>query len=160
MCCLISTFEIGMFKKIRSFLTALFKKLLFISACVGLGWFFQLGAEINGKDIPEEYFYSGGYPVPIALMDAEWFIGFASVLTLLMVVYLLKLAWELHEIAVHKAEKTMAAHVTLVSALTMLGLFIDNTWWILAIIIAFTNWSALGESIVRLSKKVKEETQS
>ncbi|MGR5119325.1 magnesium transporter [Vibrio astriarenae] len=149
-----------MLKKIQSFLISLVKKVLFVAACFALGWFFQLGAEINGKEIPEEYFYSGGYPAPIALMNAEWFIGFASVLTLLMIVYLLKLAWELHEIAVHKAEKTMAAHVTLVSALTMLGLFIDKTWWILAIIIAFTNWSALGESIIRLTKKVKEETES
>lgn len=142
--------------KVLAFLKSLVTKLFMLALVVATGWFFTQGAVINGKGIPEDYFYSGGYPSILVLMNAEAFTGFVSLVTLIVFVYVAYLAWELHEIAVHKAQATLAAHVGVVTALSLCGLFINKAWWVLAIVIAFTNWKALGDSIANYVKRLKE----
>ncbi|MEG3219468.1 magnesium transporter [Vibrio gigantis] len=113
-----------------------------ISASIGLS---KLGT-IHGKDIPESYFIDG-YPTILKLLDSEVFMGFVFFVTVAILIYVLYLLWELHEIAVHKAAKMSSAHTQIVFALSLCGLFIDKTWWVLAIIIAFARWDILADGI-------------
>ena len=110
---------------------------------------FSLLAAVYGKEIPESYF-SGGYPSILALLDSEFFMGIIFVITLALLVYVLYLFWQLHEVAVHKAEAMSSAHTQIVFALSLCGLFIDKTWWVLAIIIAFARWDLVSNRISKI----------
>ncbi len=117
--------------------------------------------EIHGKDLPEEYFYSGGYPTILGLLDSEVFMGLIFFVTLSVFAYVGYLLWQLHEVAVHKAEDNASPQLTLIFALSLCGLFIHKAWWVLAIIIAFTSWEAIANSLTNIiragvSKKDKE----
>jgi hypothetical protein len=74
-------------------------------------------------------------------------------MTLSIGVYDLYLLWQLHEVAVHKAQQKSSAHTQIVFALSLCGLFIDKTWWVLAIIIAFTRWDIIGNGVVNILRK-------
>lgn len=101
---------------------------------------------IHGKDLPEEYF-SNGYPTILKLLDSEAFMGFIFFVTVAILVYVVYLMWQLHEVAVHRAAKMSSAHTQIVFALSLCGLFIDKTWWVLAIIIAFARWDVLAAEV-------------
>ncbi|GAD89597.1 hypothetical protein VHA01S_023_00110 [Vibrio halioticoli NBRC 102217] len=115
----------------------------------------HLGA-IHGTDLPAEYF-SNGLPNIVKLLDSEVFMGFVFFVTVSVIIYVLYLLWQLHEIAVHKASNMSSAHTQIVFALSLCGLFINKAWWVLAIIIAFTRWDVIGESI---SKIIRNGTAS
>ncbi len=120
----------------------------------------SLLGEIHGKDLPESYF-SGGYPPILTLLNSEMFMAFIFVITLSVVVYVLYLLWQLHEVAVHKAEKNASPQLQLVFALSLSGLFIDKAWWVLAIIITFTSWEQIGDwisDIIHNNKRAKKDT--
>lgn len=110
---------------------------------------FALLSNVNGKHIPESYF-SNGLPNIIALFDSEFFMGFIFMVTLSVVVYVIYLLWQLHEIAVHKSEKVKSHQANVVFALSLCGLFLHKAWWVLAIIIAFTNWQAISTELSRI----------
>ncbi|WP_411991029.1 magnesium transporter [Agarivorans sp. DSG3-1] len=119
-------------------------------------------ATIHGKALPEDYF-SQGYPTILKLLDSEIFMGFVFFVTVAILVYLAYLFWCLHEVAVHKAAKMSSAHTQIIFALSLCGLFIDKTWWVLAIIIAFARWDVLAKelsNIIRngraITKRVEE----
>lgn len=116
-----------------------------VVAIVAAKAFAILGA-IHGKDLPESYF-SGGYPTILALLDSEVFMGLIFFITLSVFAYVGYLLWQLHEVAVHKAESSSSPHIQLVFALSLCGLFIHKAWWVLAIIIAFTSWESIAKSI-------------
>lgn len=101
---------------------------------------------VHGKDLPEEYF-SNGYPAILTLLDSEVFMGFIFFVTVAILIYVVYLMWQLHEVAVHQAAKMSSAHTQIVFALSLCGLFIDKTWWVLAIIIAFARWDVLANEI-------------
>ena len=50
----------------------------------------------------------------------------------------------------HRAKLSESVHITLVFALSLCGLFIDKTWWVLAIIIAFARWDVLAERMSQI----------
>ncbi|NMP16822.1 magnesium transporter [Thalassotalea sp. Y01] len=106
----------------------------------------SLGA-IHGKELPEEYF-STGYPTILKLLDSELFMGLIFLITLSVFAYVGYLLWQLHEIALHKAKRDSSPQIQLVFALSLCGLFIDKTWWVLALIIVFTSWEHI---MVRIS---------
>ncbi|WP_261818141.1 magnesium transporter [Vibrio gallicus] len=119
----------------------------------------KLGA-IHGTELPAEYF-SNGHSSIIKLLDSEVFMGFVFFITLSVIVYVLYLFWQLHEIAVHKAAKMSSAHTQIVFALSLCGLFINKAWWVLAIIIAFTRWDVIGESVSKVIRNgITKPTQS
>ena len=130
-------------------LSALLKTLKFIVyfiVFIGLSAGFSELAEIHGKDIPADYF-SNGYPTILALLDSEFFMGLIFMVTLSIMLYVVWLLWELHEVAVHKAEAIASSQIQLVFALSMCGLFIHKAWWVMAIIIAFTRWDILADKL-------------
>ncbi|MCC4831900.1 MULTISPECIES: magnesium transporter [Shewanella] len=125
------------------------KSLTVIAAFSALGllsYLFSLLTKIHGKSLPESYF-ANGYPSILGLLDSELFMGFVFVVTIGIICYTLLLFWRLHEVAVHKAEAMSSAHTQIVFALSLCGLFIDKTWWVLAIIIAFGRWDVLANRL-------------
>lgn len=120
------------------------KAVIFIVVVGGIAKALSLLGAIHGKDLPESYF-SGGYPTILGLLDSEVFMGLIFFITLSVFAYIGYLLWQLHEVAVHKAEANASPQLQLVFALSLCGLFIHKAWWVLAIIIAFTSWSHIGE---------------
>ncbi|EGU52091.1 Mg2+ and Co2+ transporter [Vibrio nigripulchritudo ATCC 27043] len=117
---------------------------------------------IHGTELPESYF-SDGYPSILVLLDSEFFMGLIFFVTLSIVIYVIYLLWQLHEVAVHKAKEMSSAHTQIVFALSLCGLFIDKAWWVLAIIIAFTRWDIVSDALsgiirkgLQLSRQTKE----
>jgi len=105
--------------------------------------------KIHGQDLPESFF-SAGYPSIIGLLNSELFMAFIFLVTLSIVAYILYLLWQLHEVAIHKAEANASPQLQLIFALSLSGLFIDKVWWVLAIILAFTSWDHIGNHISKI----------
>lgn len=155
----------SMAKRITSVCLNIIKKIAYIAIFVGLVKAFAALSTVHGKDIPEDYFVDG-YPSILGLMNSEMFMGFVFVVTLGVTVYFLYLLWELHEVAVHKVQKVANQHIQVVFALSLCGLFINKTWWVLALIIAFTRWDLISYKISEIisngisgSKKTSENSQ-
>lgn len=127
---------------------------ILVGASVALS---KLGA-IHGKDLPESYF-SNGYPTIVKLLDSEVFMGFVFFVTVAILVYVVYLFWCLHEVAVHRAAAMSSAHTQIVFALSLCGLFIDKTWWVLAIIIAFARWDVLSAGLSNIIRNGREPIQ-
>tara|TARA_Y100001956_G_scaffold82158_1_gene101976 strand:- start:2129 stop:2635 length:507 start_codon:yes stop_codon:yes gene_type:complete len=113
---------------------------------------------VHGKDLPETYF-SNGYPAILTLLDSELFMGFIFFVTVAILVYVVYLMWQLHEVAVHRAAKMSSAHTQIVFALSLCGLFIDKTWWVMAIIIAFARWDVLAAEISNIIRNGRQPVQ-
>ncbi len=136
-----------------------------IKTAIGLGtlYFASLAfsklSTIHGTELPETYFVDG-YPSILVLLDSEFFMGVIFCVTISVIVYVLYLLWQLHEVAVHKAQKMSSAHTQIVFALSLCGLFIDKAWWVLAIIIAFTRWDIVSDSLSNIIRKGLHITKS
>ncbi len=122
-------------------------RLTFILVTVALVAFFSKGAHIDPIEATK---FNHALPAIMVLLDSEIFMGVITVITLYVVLYLVYLLWQLHEIAVHRAKVSESVHITLVFALSLCGLFIDKTWWVLAIIIAFARWDVLAERMSQI----------
>ncbi|EKP0308559.1 hypothetical protein [Aeromonas schubertii] len=130
------------------------RRLALLLVSVGLVGLFTRGAVIypaEGKSL------ASTHPAIMLLLDSPLFMGVITLITLYVLLYTLYLLWQLHEVAVHKAKLAESAHITLVFALSLCGLFIDKTWWVLAIIIAFGRWDLISE---RLSHIISRGLQS
>lgn len=138
--------------KIMAVFKAIAKVIIFLVVAVVAAKTFAILGAIHGKDLPESYF-SGGYPTILALLDSEVFMGLIFFITLSVFAYVGYLLWELHEVAVHKAEASSSPQIQLIFALSLCGLFIHKAWWVLAIIIAFTSWEAIGNRISHVIHK-------
>ncbi|WP_227006662.1 magnesium transporter [Shewanella donghaensis] len=132
--------------KLPLFARKLSSFILVLSVIAIMSYCFSLLTRIHGQQISEDYFVNG-YPSILTLLDSELFMGFIFVVTIMLICYVLYLFWQLHEVAVHKAEAMSSAHTQIVFALSLCGLFIDKTWWVLAIIIAFGRWDVLSNRL-------------
>ncbi len=141
---------------IKKTIIFLLKATAFIAIVLGLSYGLSLLGGIHGQELPENYF-NGGYPMILGMLNSELFMGLIFLITLSIIVYVLYLLWQLHEVAVHKAEAYASPQIQLVFALSLCGLFIDKTWWVLAIIITFTSWEHIGEHV---SKVIRGETST
>ena len=146
-------------QRIRDAFFRLFKGTVIVGSFTLISVLLGKLGKIHGKDLPESYFLDG-YPVILGLLDSEVFMGIIFTITLSIIVYVLYLLWQLHEVAVHKAQKKSSAHTQIVFALSLCGLFIDKTWWVLAIIIAFTRWDIIGNGIVNIIRKGTSQTNA
>lgn len=69
--------------------------------------------------------------------------------------------WQIHELGVHKAKEHKSAHVQIVFALSLCGLFISKTFWVIALVIALANWKHIGQSlsdVIRRGVQPKQDT--
>lgn len=127
----------------KAIATFLIKAVIFIVVVGLIAKAFSLLGAIHGKELPEEYF-SGGYPTILGLLDSEIFMGLIFFITLSIFAYVAYLLWQLHEVAVHRAESSDSSQVQLIFALSLCGLFIHKAWWVLAVVLAFTSWNSIG----------------
>ncbi|SEF86818.1 magnesium transporter [Vibrio hangzhouensis] len=149
--------------RIKRFFAFLAKAIVGLGSFLSLSYFFSLLSRVHGKELPADYF-SDGVPTILGLLNSELFMGIIFVITVAIVVYVLYLLWRLHEVAVHRSQYMKSAHANLVFALSLCGLFIDKLWWVLALIIAFTDWQAIGRAISKvihsgITGKNEEQTQ-
>ncbi|MDR9826234.1 magnesium transporter [Vibrio sp. FNV 38] len=106
--------------------------------------------EINSKQIDMSLFSNAPNETMMVIFNSEYFSGYLFSVTIALVLFVVYLLWQLHEVAVHKAEENKSAHIQLVFALSLCGLFLHKAWWVLAIIIAFANWEHVGASISKI----------
>lgn len=138
--------------KFISVIKFIFKIVIFLVIAILFAKAFAILGAIHGKELPESYF-SGGYPTILGLLDSELFMGLIFFITLSVFAYIGYLLWQLHEVAVHRAESSSSNQVQLVFALSLCGLFIHKAWWVLAIIIAFTSWESIANSVSKVIDK-------
>ena len=108
---------------------------------------------INSKDIDMSIFSNAPNDTMMVIFNSEYFSGYLFAVTISVVVFVVYLFWQLHEIAVHKAQQKNSTHIQLVFALSLCGLFLHKAWWVLAIIIAFANWKHISFSLSAIIKE-------
>ena len=125
----------------------LLKFLAFMSVMLGGAYLLAPMGKVNSKDIDLSTFTNTPNETMMIIFNSEYFSGYLFAVTIALLLFVVYLFWELHEVAVHKAQEKKSAHIQLVFALSLCGLFLHKAWWVLAIIIAFTNWKYIGTSI-------------
>ena len=101
---------------------------------------------------PEGYFVNEPFGIYRTILDADWLLYILLPLLLLIVVALLMVAWRIHEIPSHKAGHKNMRQAELVTALTLLGLFMHEIWAI-ALFIAYMDWNAVEDFMVRILRR-------
>lgn len=151
-----------MVRLLKSALRLSVKSIVIVGGFLSLSYAFAQLSTVHGKTLPAEYF-SQDLPNILGLLNSEFFMGMIFVITLSIITYVLYLLWQLHEVAVHRSQYMQSAQANLVFALSLCGLFIDKLWWVLAVIIAFTNWEAVASAVSKVinvgihGKKESEE---
>lgn len=115
---------------------------VFVAGTMGIGGL----SNIHGKELPPEYFYGGASSIML-LLNSELFMGFIFMVTIGLAALVLYLLWELHEVPLHKVQRENRIVIDLVFGLAMAGLILNKAWWVLALIVAFTPWRALGDAL-------------
>ena len=131
-------------------LAILIKFILFMMLMLGGAYLLAPLGEINSKDIDMSMYTNVPNDAMMVLLNSEYFSGYLFSVTIALVIFVIYLFWQLHEVAVHKAQEKNSAHIQLVFALSLCGLFINKVWWVLAIIIAFANWEHISRSLSNL----------
>lgn len=101
---------------------------------------------------PEGYFVNEPFGIYRTILDADWLLYILLPFLLIIVVALLMLAWRIHEIPSHKADHKKMRQAELVTALTLLGLFMHEIWAV-ALFIAYMDWNALEDFMVRILRR-------
>jgi hypothetical protein len=101
---------------------------------------------------PEGYYVNEPFGIYRTILDADWLLYILLPFLLIIVVALLMLAWHVHEIPKHKADKKNMRQAELVSALTLLGLF-EHWVWAVALFLAYLDWEATEDRLVNLLRR-------
>ncbi|HEX6735339.1 MAG TPA: hypothetical protein VF096_11050 [Azonexus sp.] len=101
---------------------------------------------------PDGYYVNEPFGFYRTMLDADWLLYILLPLLLVLLVAGLMLAWHVHEIPKHKAEKKKMRQADLVSALTLLGL-LEHWVWAVALFIAFMDWDAVEAWLVGILRK-------
>jgi hypothetical protein len=101
---------------------------------------------------PEGYYVNEPFGIYREILDADWLLYILLPLLLIIVVALLMVAWRIHEIPSHKADHKKMRQAELVTALTLLGLFMHEIWAI-ALFIAYMDWHAFEDYVVRILRR-------
>lgn len=106
---------------------------------------------------PEGYYSTQPVDLYRTLLDADWPIYLLLPTLLVGIIVLLILAWRVHEIPAHKAQKKKMRQAELVSALTLLGLF-QHWVWAVALFFAYMDWDQFEDSLARILRRAREPT--
>ncbi|WP_285164509.1 magnesium transporter [Shewanella goraebulensis] len=149
----------SIFRVIFIICKVLLKFMSFMAVMIAGAYLLAPMGTINSKDIDLTQFSNTPNDAMMMIFNSEYFSGYLFSVTIALALFVAYLLWDLHEVAVHKAEEKKSSHIQLVFALSLCGLFVHKAWWVLAIIIAFANWEQLGKSlsnIIRNSRFEKE----
>jgi hypothetical protein len=136
-----------LFSTIFTIIMIIIKFSLFMAVMLTGAYLLAPMGVINSKNIDMSLFTNTPNNTMMMIFNSEYFSGYLFSVTIALVILIVYLFWQLHEVAVHKAQKQNSTHIQLVFALSLCGLFLHKAWWVLAIIIAFTNWQQIGSSI-------------
>jgi hypothetical protein len=103
---------------------------------------------------PEGYYSAEPDALYRTILDADWILYILLPLLLIIVVYLMIVAWRIHEIPHHRADHKKMRQIELVTALTLLGLFMHWVWAV-ALFLAYFDWEDLENTIVRILRKAR-----
>lgn len=106
---------------------------------------------------PEGYYSHEPDAIYRTLLDADWILYILLPLLLAIIIWGLMVAWRIHELPAHKADHKKMRQVELVSALTLLGLFMHWVWAI-ALFLAYVDWDELENAIVRILRRASGKT--
>lgn len=101
---------------------------------------------------PEGYYVNEPFGIYREILDADWLLYILLPFLLIIVVGGLMLAWRVHEIPSHKADHKKMRQAELVTALTLLGLFMHEIWAV-ALFIAYMDWNAFEDFMVRILRR-------
>ena len=101
---------------------------------------------------PEGYYVNEPFGIYREILDADWLLYILLPFLLIIVVAGLMLAWRVHEIPSHKADHKKMRQAELVTALTLLGLFMHEIWAV-ALFMAYMDWSAFEDFMVRILRR-------
>ena len=101
---------------------------------------------------PEGYFVNEPFGIYREVLDADWLLYILLPALLIGVVAILMVAWRIHEIPTHKANHKNMRQAELVTALTLLGLFMYEIWAI-ALFMAYMDWNAFEDFMVRILRR-------
>ncbi|MBK7414916.1 MAG: hypothetical protein IPJ38_07115 [Dechloromonas sp.] len=101
---------------------------------------------------PEGYFVNEPFGIYREVLDADWLLYILLPALLIGVVAILMVAWRIHEIPTHKANHKNMRQAELVTALTLLGLFMHEIWAI-ALFMAYMDWNAFEDFMVRILRR-------
>lgn len=101
---------------------------------------------------PEGYFVNEPFGIYRTMLDADWLLYILLPFLLIIVVAGLMVAWRIHEIPAHKADHKKMRQAELVTALTLLGLFMHEIWAV-ALFIAYMDWNAVEDFMVRILRR-------
>jgi len=104
---------------------------------------------------PEGYFINAPEGFYRTMLDADWVMYILLPGLLIAIVIALIYAWRLHELPKHKAQHKKMRQAELVSALTVLGLFVH--WvWIVALFIAYMDWKAVDDWVLNIVRRSRD----
>ena len=104
--------------------------------------------------VPAGYYINEPTGIYLTILNADWIIYTLLPLLLLIIVSLLLVGWRVHEMPHHKADHKKMRQVELVTALTLLGLFMHWVWAI-ALFIAYMDWNAAEDWFIGILRKAR-----
>lgn len=134
-------------QKIFAIVMVLVKFCLFMVVMVAGAWALAPLGKIHSKDIDLTQFNNHPNEMMMNFFQSEYFSGYLFAVTLAVTLAAIYGLWQLHELGVHKAKEHKSAHVQIVFALSLCGLFISKTFWVIALVIALANWKHIGQSL-------------
>ncbi|MEZ8412828.1 magnesium transporter [Vibrio splendidus] len=135
------------FQKIWAVAMVLIKFCLFMAVMFAGAWALAPLGTIHSKDIDMSQFNNHPNEMMMNFFQMESFSGYLFSVTIAVVLAGVYGMWQLHELGVHKAKEHKSAHVQIVFALSLCGLFISKTFWVIALVIALANWKHIGQSL-------------
>ncbi|MGF1799533.1 magnesium transporter [Vibrio gigantis] len=135
------------FQKIWAIVMVLIKFCLFMAVMFAGAWALAPLGTIHSKDIDMSQFNNHPNEMMMNFFQMEYFSGYLFSVTIAVVLAGVYGMWQLHELGVHKAKEHKSAHVQIVFALSLCGLFISKTFWVIALVIALANWKHIGQSL-------------
>lgn len=137
----------------------LLKFSLFMALMLGGAYLLAPMGTINSKDIDMSLFTNTPNDTMMVIFNSEYFSGYLFSVTIALAIFVIYLLWQIHEVAVHRAQEKKSSHIQLVFALSLCGLFIHKAWWVLALIIAFANWEHIGSSLSNIIRNSRLASQ-
>lgn len=111
---------------------------------------------VYADEKPEGYYVNEPFGIYRTILDADWLLWILLPILLVLAIAGLMLAWHLHEIPKHKAQKKKMRQAELVSALTLLGLF-EHWVWAVALFLAYADWDGIEDFMVRVLRRSRTE---
>ncbi|MCL9774210.1 magnesium transporter [Vibrio methylphosphonaticus] len=135
------------FQKVWAVAMVLIKFCLFMAIMFAGAWALAPLGTIHSQDIDMSQFNNHPNEMMMNFFQSVYFSGYLFSVTIAVVLAGVYGMWQLHELGVHKAKEHKSAHVQIVFALSLCGLFISKTFWVIALVIAMANWKHIGQSL-------------